>query len=86
MQISQFARIAQNYAIRVSEFVRKTIGRFYGEPNAISNAVDCAKFRSRSDDAVILGHNSPSDRKVRSSRIPAKNGAVPPGLDAAARR
>src|SRR4029077_8190221 len=28
MQISQFARIAQNYAVRVSEFVRKTIGRF----------------------------------------------------------
>jgi hypothetical protein len=26
---------------------------WYGEPNAISNAVDCAKFRSRSHDAVI---------------------------------
>jgi len=48
---------------------------WYGEPNAISNAVDYAKFRSRSDDAVILGHNSQSDRKVRSSRILAKNGA-----------
>ena len=28
MQISQFARFAQNYAVRVSGFVRKTIGRF----------------------------------------------------------
>ncbi|PYJ21834.1 MAG: hypothetical protein DME92_05405 [Verrucomicrobia bacterium] len=26
---------------------------WYGEPNAISNAVDYAKFRSRSHDAVI---------------------------------
>ena len=26
---------------------------WYGEPNAISNAVDYAKFRSRSQDAVI---------------------------------
>ena len=25
----------------------------YGGPNAASNAVDCAKFRSRSHDAVI---------------------------------
>ena len=25
----------------------------YGEPNAVSNAVDYAKFRSRSHDAVI---------------------------------
>ena len=30
MQIKEFARIAQNYAVRVSEIVRKTIGRFYG--------------------------------------------------------
>ena len=27
---------------------------WYGEPNAVSNAVDYAKFRSRSHDAVIL--------------------------------
>jgi hypothetical protein len=26
---------------------------WYGEPNAISNAIDYAKFRSRSDRAVI---------------------------------
>jgi hypothetical protein len=26
---------------------------WYGEPNAMSNAVDCAKFRGRSYDAVI---------------------------------
>jgi len=26
---------------------------WYGEPNAVSNAVDYAKFRSRSHDAVI---------------------------------
>jgi len=30
------------------------LGRlWYGEPNAVSNAVDYAKFRSRSHDAVI---------------------------------
>ena len=26
---------------------------WYGEPDAISNAIGCAKFRSRSQDAVI---------------------------------
>jgi hypothetical protein len=26
---------------------------WYGEANAVSNAIDCAKFRSRSHDAVI---------------------------------
>jgi hypothetical protein len=26
---------------------------WYGEPNAVSNAIGYAKFRSRSDDAVI---------------------------------
>ena len=26
---------------------------WYGEPNAVSNAIDYAKFRSRSHDAVI---------------------------------
>jgi hypothetical protein len=26
---------------------------WYGEPDAISNAIGCAKFRSRSHDAVI---------------------------------
>jgi hypothetical protein len=26
---------------------------WYGEPDAISNAIDCAKFYSRSHDAVI---------------------------------
>ena len=30
MQISQFARFARNYAVRLSDFVRNTIGRFYG--------------------------------------------------------
>jgi hypothetical protein len=47
MQIGQFARIAQNYAVRVSEFVRKTICRFYGftaNQTQISNAVDYARF------------------------------------------
>ena len=28
-------------------------GQWYGEPNAVSNAVDYAKFRSRSHRAVI---------------------------------
>ncbi len=30
MQIRPFARFAQNNAVPVSDFVRKTIGRFYG--------------------------------------------------------
>lgn len=30
MQIGQFARIARNYAVRLSDFLRNTIGRFYG--------------------------------------------------------
>jgi hypothetical protein len=42
------ARIAQNYAVRVSEIVRK-----HGEPEAVSNAIGYAKFRSRSHGAVI---------------------------------
>jgi len=37
-----FARFAQNYAVRVSEFVRKPIRRFYG-----------SSFCSRSHDAVV---------------------------------
>ena len=31
---------------------------WYGEPDAVSNAVDCAKFRSRSYDAVIRGYGT----------------------------
>jgi hypothetical protein len=31
---------------------------WYGEPNAVSNAIDYAKFRSRSDDAVIRVYDS----------------------------
>ncbi len=56
MQIGQFARIAQNYAVRLSEFVRKTnwpVLRLYGEPNAVANAIGYAKHRSRSHDALI---------------------------------
>ena len=30
---------------------------WYGEPNAVSNAIDYAKFRSRSHGAVIRGHD-----------------------------
>jgi hypothetical protein len=34
------------------------VGRlWYGEPDAISNAIDYAKFRSRSHDAVIRVYN-----------------------------
>jgi hypothetical protein len=33
---------------------------WYGEPNAISNAIDYAKFFSRSHDAVIHVHDSAS--------------------------
>jgi hypothetical protein len=31
---------------------------WYGEPNAVSNAVGYAKFYSRSDDAVIRVHDA----------------------------
>jgi hypothetical protein len=37
---------------------------WYGEPNAISNAVGYAKFRSRSHDAVIRASDArPFDRR-----------------------
>ena len=41
MQISQFARFAQNYAVRVSGFVRKTIGRFLRFLVLMSRASQC---------------------------------------------
>jgi hypothetical protein len=34
---------------------------WYGEPNAISNAIDYAKFRSRSHDAVIRVYDEAGD-------------------------
>jgi hypothetical protein len=38
------------------------IGRlWYGEPNAISNAVNYARFYSRSHDAVILVYDDAGD-------------------------
>ena len=46
-----------SYRTPVSAYVSSDelpFGRLrYGEPNAISNAIDYAKFRSRSHDAVI---------------------------------
>jgi hypothetical protein len=33
-------------------------GLWYGEPNAITNAIGYAKFRSRSHDAVIRVYNA----------------------------
>ena len=42
---------------------------WYGEPNAISNAIDYAKFRSRSHDAIVcpsLFQNRPIARVSRS--------------------
>ena len=33
---------------------------WYGESNAIANAIDCAKYRSRSHDAVIRVYDSAS--------------------------
>jgi hypothetical protein len=60
---SQFRKItdfAPAYEIRPRkdhrgvDLISLAFGRlWYGEPNAISNAVDYAKFRSRSYDAVI---------------------------------
>ena len=35
---------------------------WYGEPNAISNAVDYAKFRSRSHKAVIVVYNECAEK------------------------
>jgi hypothetical protein len=41
-------------ARRRSDFRCAAFGRlWYGEPDAMSNAIDYAKFRSRSHDAVI---------------------------------
>ena len=31
---------------------------WYGEPNAVGNAIDCARFRSRSHRAVIRGYDA----------------------------
>ena len=36
---------------------------WYGEPNAVSNAVDYAKFRNRSHDAVIRVYDHAGDFK-----------------------
>ena len=33
---------------------------WYGEPNAVTNAIDYAKFRSRAHDAVIRAYDSAS--------------------------
>src|SRR6476659_6472177 len=41
MQIGQFVRFAQSYAVRVSEFVRKTIGRFLRLLVLMSRASQC---------------------------------------------
>ncbi|PYL69048.1 MAG: hypothetical protein DMF22_11955 [Verrucomicrobia bacterium] len=54
-QIGHFARIAQNYAVRVSEFVRSPLGsRAYawacGETNDVSRGSSVAGF---DDDATI---------------------------------
>jgi hypothetical protein len=38
--------------------LRQVIGAKYGEPNAISNPVDYAEFRSRSHHAVIRVYDS----------------------------
>jgi hypothetical protein len=45
-----------------SDFRCAPFGRlWYGEPNAASNAVDYAKFRSRSHDAVIRVYDEAGD-------------------------
>ena len=38
--------------------LRQVIGAKYGEPNAISNPVDYAEFRSRSHQAVVRVYDS----------------------------
>ena len=40
---------------------RKAIGLWYGEPHAISNAIDYAKHRSRSHHAVIRVYDDAGD-------------------------
>jgi hypothetical protein len=42
---------------------------WYGEPNAISNAVDYAKFRSRSHDAVIRVYDGAGNASLGSERV-----------------
>jgi hypothetical protein len=59
MQIRAFARFAQIYAVRVSEFVRKTIGRFYGscfgEPSQRARGTPKSIFYCRmANDAPII--------------------------------
>ena len=74
MQISQFARFAQNYAVRVSGFVRKTIGRFLRFLVLMSRASQCqvtpqsnfSECYRRSYRAVIR------DQRLRSAGANAK--------------
>jgi hypothetical protein len=41
---------------------------WYGEPNAVSNAVDYAKFRRRSHDAVIRVYDAAGNVKGTKTR------------------
>ena len=45
-------------AVRAGYQLPQVIGAKYGEPNAISNPVDYAEFRSRSHQAVIRVYDS----------------------------
>jgi hypothetical protein len=45
---------------------------WYGEPNAISNAVGYAEFFSRSHDAVIRVHDEPGNQKAQPELRQAK--------------
>src|SRR6478672_10783871 len=73
MQIGQFVRFAQSYAVRVSEFVRKTIGRFLRLLVLMSRASQCpvtpqsnfAECYRRSYRAVIR------DQRLRSAGVNA---------------
>ena len=73
MQINQFARFAQNHAVRVSEFVRKTIGRFLRLLVLMSRGSQCqvtpqsnfSECYRRSYRAVI------DDQRLRSAGVSA---------------
>ena len=45
--------------------------RWYGEPNAVANAVGYAKFFSRSHDAVIRVYDTAGRRKSRRRALPS---------------
>ncbi len=70
MPIGQFARIARNYAVRLSDFVRNTIGRFYG-----------ACFGKPSQRARGFGKDVVRDKNIVVGVLAVPAGAAQKGAD-----